>query len=123
MKVDVVFVRGNSKFSSLISKWAINKSSEVKVITDKFQDHFQQIDGLLIFNENQKLIKEIQEISTYFDKQQKVIHKIDINGTLMVAISNLELWFESTKVKKVYVVGSDELILNPNLDRFLQSII
>jgi hypothetical protein len=122
MKFDKVYLKGGSKFSELVSTWVADKSNEIIFVTDKFLDQFSDMDSLLIINENQNLHKEIQEIKSHFDKQQKAIHKIDINGTLMVGLSGLGLWIESTKVKRVYIVGSDELLQNPNLERYLNTI-
>lgn len=122
MRVDKIYIRGGSKFSELIQKWGENKSNETIFVTDKFLEQFLEMDSLLIFNQNQNLNKEIQDVKSHFDKQQKAIHKIDINGTLMVGLSNLELWIERAKVKRVYIAGSDDLIQNPNLERYLEAI-
>lgn len=122
MKVDKIFVRSSSKFADLISKWAVEKSSEVITVSDKFNEVFEEMDSILIFNENQNIAKDILEIKALFDKQQKASHKIDINGTLMVGLSNLELWIERTKAKRMYIAGNDELLANPNLERYLNAI-
>jgi hypothetical protein len=50
------------------------------------------------------------------------VHKIDINGTLMVGVSNLDLWIERNKCKKVLIIGADSLIENPNLERYLERL-
>ncbi len=122
MKVDKIYVKGGSKFSDLVSKWAEDKSNEVIIVSDKFNELFEEMDSLLIFNENQNIGKEILDIKAFFDKQQKASHKIDINGTLMVGLSNLELWIERTKAKRMYIVGIDELLQNPNLERYITAI-
>jgi hypothetical protein len=122
MKVDKIFVRSSSKFADLISKWAVEKSNEVITVSDKFNEVFEEMDSILIFNENQNIAKDILEIKAIFDKQQKASHKIDINGTLMVGLSNLELWIERTKAKRMYITGNDELLSNPNLERYLNAI-
>ena len=122
MKVDKIFVRSGSKFADLISKWAVEKSNEVITVSDKFNEVFEEMDSILIFNENQNIAKDILEIKAIFDKQQKASHKIDINGTLMVGLSNLELWIERTKAKRMYITGNDELLSNPNLERYLNAI-
>lgn len=122
MKVDKIFVRSGSKFADLISKWAVEKSNEVITVSDKFNEVFEEMDSILIFNENQNIAKDILETKTLFDKQQKASHKIDINGTLMVGLSNLELWIERTKAKRMYITGNDELLTNPNLERYLNAI-
>jgi hypothetical protein len=123
MRFNKVYVRSGSKFSEIISQWASDKSNEIILVTDKFQDQFLDMDGLLIFNQNQNLSKEVQELKSIFDKQQKPVHKIDINGTLMVGLSNLGLWVESSKVKKIFIAGSDDLMQNSNLDRYLNAIV
>ncbi len=122
MKVDKIYVKGGSKFSDLVSKWAEDKSNEVIIVSDKFNELFEEMDSLLIFNENQNIGKEILDIKAFFDKQQKASHKIDINGTLMVGLSNLDLWIERTKAKRMYIVGIDELMQNPNLERYITAI-
>jgi hypothetical protein len=119
MKFEKIYVRGVSKFSDLITQWASDKTGEIISISDKFQEHFIEMDSLLIFNENQYLSKEVLDVKIFFDKQQKAIHKIDINGTLMVGLLNLALWIESVKAKQVFIIGSDELLQNPNLERYL----
>jgi hypothetical protein len=51
---------------------------------------------------------------------QKPTLNIDINGTIMVAVSNLDLWVERNRCKKIMMIGSNDLLKNPNLERFLQ---
>jgi len=84
-------------------------------------DFFDRTDSLLIFNQNQELTPEIQEIKTAYDKQQKPVHKIDINGTLMVGVSNLDLWVETNKCRRILVLGAEELVTNHNLERYSNS--
>jgi hypothetical protein len=76
----------------------------------------------LIFNQNQHLTRDIIEYKSVFDKLQKPIHNIDINGTLSVGKNNLELWIAVNKCKTILIVGADELTNNVNLNRFLESI-
>ena len=116
--VDKIYLKAGSKFSEKIAAWAANRAKEVITYGDK-NDLFEEMDAMLIFNENQSLSKDVSDIKDIFDKQQKAIHKIDINGTLMVGLSNLDLWIEQTKCKRLLVVGGDELIKNSNLDRYI----
>ena len=119
MKVEKIYLKTSSKFSEKISEWASQRANEVITISDKLLESFDLFDSMLIFNENQTLNKEISDIKVLFDKQQKPIHKIDINGTLMVGMSNLDLWVEQSKCKSLFVVGADELAKNHNLDRYI----
>ena len=67
-----------------------------------------------------ELLKEIEEMERIAKNNQKPTLNIDINGTLMVAVSNLDLWVERNRCKKIMIIGSNDLVKNPNLDRFLQ---
>jgi len=119
MKVDKIYLKTNSKFSERISEWATQRANEIISVSEKLNESFDLFDSMLIFNENQTLTKEIAEIKVLFDKQQKAVHKIDINGTLMVGMSNLDLWAEQSKCKNLLIIGGDELVKNHNLDRYI----
>lgn len=118
MKAETIFLLTGNKFSNAISGWAAARADEVVQVSDKIGDYFDRTDSLLIFNQNQELTVEIQEIKNAYDKQQKPVHKIDINGTLMVGISNLDLWVETNKCKRLLVLGAEELVSNHNLERY-----
>ena len=72
-----------------------------------------------MFNESKSLPKDIDEMEQIAKNNQKPTLNIDINGTLMVAVSNLDLWVERNRCKKIMIIGSNDLIKNSNLDRFL----
>jgi hypothetical protein len=121
MKVDKIYLKTNSKFSERISEWASERANEVVIVSEKLHESFDLFDSMLIFNENQTLSKEVSDIKMLFDKQQKAVHKIDINGTLMVGMSNLDLWAEQSKCKYLLLIGGDELVKNHNLDRYISA--
>ena len=119
MKVATMYILAANQFSSAIQNWAAAKAQELIVAQEKPADFFEATDSLLIFNQNQELSTEILEVKALFDKQQKPVHKIDINGTLRVGITNFELWLETNKVKSLLILGSEELTSNPNLERYI----
>jgi len=122
MKVSSISLLISNKFSSKVQSWAARMAIEVHAVNDKTADFFESTDSLLIFNQNQELSPEILELKARYDKQQKPIHKIDINGTLQVGITNLALWLDSTKSKNMFVIGAEELADNLNLERYLDAI-
>jgi hypothetical protein len=122
MKLDKIFLKDNSRFSSYLTSWVNELNIEVLEFSSKNEDSEEGIDGLVIFTENQEVDKEILDIRSIFDKNQKPVHKIDINGTLMVGVSNLELWIERNGCKKVLFLGSDVMLENPNLERYLANL-
>jgi hypothetical protein len=102
--------------------WANERNYTILEFSDKNDEADAGIDGLVIFNENQEVDRDILEVREMFDNKQKPVHKIDINGTLMVGISNLDLWIERNRCKKVLFIGADSLIGNVNLERYLQNL-
>jgi hypothetical protein len=122
MKLNTIFLKGNSKFSNALQAWATDRNFELAEFNDKSENADEGIDGLVIFNENQEMDRETVEIRALFDNNQKPVHKIDINGTLMVGVSNLDLWLERNSCKKVLIVGSDSLVSNVNLERFISNL-
>jgi hypothetical protein len=122
MKVTSISLLASNKFSSKVQSWAASMANEVHSVTDKTADFFESTDSLLIFNQNQEMSPEIMELKARYDKQQKPVHKIDINGTLQVGVTNFALWLDSTKAKHVLVIGAEELADNPNLERYLDAV-
>ena len=121
MLVDRIILKLNKKFSNSIEPWATSNCNDLVQLTDKNLDIIS-IDSLLIFNQNQILTQDVSDLRVQFDKLQKPILHIDINGTLSVGISNLELWIERNKFRSILILGADDLVNNINLERFLQSI-
>jgi ABC-type transport system involved in Fe-S cluster assembly fused permease/ATPase subunit len=121
-RIQKIYLKSNSQFSVKIKDWAETKAVEIEFTEGDNQLFLQNLDSLLIFNENQSFSSEIQEIKTYFDKQQKSVHKIDINGTLAAGSSNFSLWLENTNCKQLLILGGDELTANSNLERYLTAL-
>ena len=120
MKVDTIYLRSNTIFSKKVSKWLYNKGIDpLSLDEDKRNNAISSLDGLVIFNENQHLPKDIEYLKIQFDQNQKPVYKVDINGTLRVGVSNFALWIEQNKCKKMMLAGSDQLADNPNLERYL----
>ena len=122
MKIDKIFLQTHTKFAKALSDWAQDMNVEIVDFHERNIEEVDQMDGLLIFNENQTIEREAAELRDVFDLKQRPIQKIDINGTLVVGISNFTFWLERNNCKKILVVGSDHLLENPNLERFLSNI-
>jgi hypothetical protein len=119
MKIESVYFKSNSLFGNFIGPWFTSRNIISQEYTNKSEDADDGIDGLVIFSENQEVDRDILEVKASFDRRQKPVHKIDINGTLMVGMSNLDLWAEQSKCKNLLLIGGDELVKNHNLDRYI----
>lgn len=122
MKLDTIFLKANSPFGQYISTWIQGNAIQTADFKSDASRIDEGIDGIVVFSENQTVSKEIDEISKAFDFRQKPVHTIDINGTQMVAISNLELWIERNGCKKVLFIGDDVILKNPRLERILSEL-
>ena len=122
MKLDNIFLKASTPFSDSINSWSEENANKVNEVKERYDAHIELFDSLLIVSENQSISKENWNLKSLFDKNQKPTYRIDINGTLNVAIANLELWLESNKSKNLLIVGKDEIVKNKNLDRFLEKL-
>lgn len=121
MKIDKIYIAPNSKFSTYIAEWA----DQVGIITEEYDlKEPKELDttGLLLINANQDTEKELIDLYKFFDKKHIPVQKIDVNGTLQVAVSNFELWLNNFKCKNVLILGSESLVNNDNLVRFFERI-
>jgi hypothetical protein len=120
MKIKYVQLKANSQFGKFILPYLETHHIDFSDYNEENED--AGIDGMVIFNENQQVIRDIEEIKISFDRNQKPVHNIDINGTLQVAKSNLDLWLERNRCKTVLFVGTDGLVKNPNLERLFSNL-
>lgn len=111
----------DTKFAKVIANWAAQFNIEL-VEFHRLNDMENDIDGLIIITENQSIEKDCNDLRILFDKKQRPVQKIDINGTLNVGVSNFTFWLERNECKTILITGSDHIINNPNLERLLSNI-
>lgn len=122
MNIKEIYSSEGSTFGETIAVWAESIGIEHFKIDLKQEEKIDEIQGLILFHETHDIVRAHQEVISIFEQKQRAISKIDVNGTLMVAVSNFSLWMERNKCKSILVVGSDELLKNPNLERFLEKL-
>lgn len=121
MKLRKIFIKPGSSFGTIIAEWATENQLEVEELS--LEDGFDKVvDGLVIFNQNSDVEKELLDIRKVFDDTLKPVQRIDINGTLMVGVSNFALWLERNGCKNVLFIGADGLKENANLTRYLEAM-
>ena len=119
MKVNSIYLETNSTFSKYVTDWA-NAAGISLVDYDHKSEEIPE--GLLLINANQDIEKDHVEIYASFDKKHIPTQKIDVNGTLQVAVSNLEIWLNNFKCKNILIIGSEALVKNDILNRFFNRI-
>lgn len=120
MTIDLFYIKPDSKFSAYVQQWAEKNGIATEEYDIRMTDHIA--DGFLLINENQDIDRELDELHSLFDKKHIPTQKVDINGTLQVAVSSAKLWMKNNKCKKVLVLGADNLVDNENLDRFFNRL-
>lgn len=119
MQLDLILLKPDNAFSQRLSEWSESRGIATESYDVRSEDY---PDGMILVNSNQDCEKEDLDLHTLFDKKHIPTQKIDINGTLQVAVSNFQLWLTTNKCRSVLIVGAEELLENENLDRFLNKI-
>lgn len=120
MNLETIFVKSDSAFANYINGWATKLGVQVIVFDSK--EHEELVDGLVVINANQDISKETYEIYTHFDKRNVPTQKVDINGTLQVAVTSFNLWYKGNKCRRILMLGAENLVSNDNLDRFFSKL-
>lgn len=115
-----IYIKSDTLFGKYMSDWAAKLNIEVEAYDTRLEDHYAE--GLLLITANQDIDKELYEVHNQFAMRHIPTQKIDVNGTLQVAISSLDLWLKNNKCSKVLVLGSDKLVQNENLDRYFNRV-
>jgi len=121
MTLETIYLKDGGNFSEYVTQWAETKG--IETVSFEFKsDGDVEPQGLLLVNENQDIRRDIGEVYALFDRKHIPTQKIDINGTLQVAINSFRMWADKNKCKRVLVLGDDDLVKNENLDRFFLSL-
>lgn len=117
MHIKTIFTEEKSAFASDIRVWLLDRGFNVESY-DESAGQTEMIDGVVLFHENHNFDKHITELRDRFDALQVAMHKIDISGTINVALSHLNLFFERTQCKHVLFLGSNNLNNHPKMELF-----
>ena len=73
-------------------------------------------------NKAKPLKWHILTFSALYDRKHIPTQKIDINGTLQVAMNSFRMWADKNKCKRVLILGDNDLVKNENLERFFSNL-
>lgn len=120
MNLEVIFLKSDSPFSAYVAQWA--QQTGIAVSSYESREHEEFVDGVVLITANQSISKELYDLYLHFDNRNIPSQKIDINGTLQVALTSFNLWMKGNKCKRVLIVGADDLVGNENLERFFKKL-
>lgn len=121
MNLQKIYIKADGDFSKAIADWASKIGVETAIYDFKVDDE-EMAEGLLLINANQDIDKDIDDIHSYFDKKHFPTQKVDVNGTLQVAVSSFKMWLNKFKCSNILILGSDKLVKNDNFERFLNRV-
>jgi hypothetical protein len=115
--IKTIYTPEKSAFATNIRSWLTDRGFNVEAF-DESIDQVEAIDAVVIFHENHNFDRPVADLRDLFDKRQVAMHKIDMSGTMNVAISHLSLFLERTQCKHVLFLGSEGLKDNPKMELF-----
>jgi hypothetical protein len=121
--ISSVYVQENSKFGSSVSAWLSDKGVEMQTFNPEEEANFDLIDAAVIFHDNHNFDKSVSDLRDALDQRNVAVHKIDLSGTMNVALTHLALFIERTSCKKALFIGSESLENHPKMDIFKEKLV
>ncbi|HRP52118.1 MAG TPA: hypothetical protein PLI97_01255 [Fluviicola sp.] len=118
--IQTIYTLEKSAFADTVNAWLESLGFHV-VAYQETSEQIELIDAVVMFHDNHNFDKKSLELRTVFETHQAPIHKIDLSGTMNVALTHLSLFFERTKCKHVLFLGSDSLKGLPKMDVFKEN--
>ncbi len=121
-KLTKIYTEAGNSLSGYLKGWAEERNIDLEEIDLKSDELLEKCDSLVILHENHDISKDHAELRESFDVKNKGVHKIDINGTMVVALSQFEIWVERNKIKNLLVLGENQVVENENNERFFSRL-
>lgn len=115
--ISTIYTPEKSAFAASLRGWL----SDLGFNHESFEESpegIERIDAVVIFHDNHNFDRPVADLRDLFEKRQVAMHKVDLSGTMNVAISHLSLFFERTQCKHVLFLGSEALKDHPKMELF-----
>lgn len=120
MSLERIYLLRAKKLSEHFEPLSHENNVEICILENGHKMDPLEFQGLVILTEGLDTEKDDQELINEFDTNRIPFRKIDLSGTIQVAISGLDLWLKKNNCQQIILTGSDELINNEKLSRFLE---
>jgi hypothetical protein len=121
MLIKEIIVRKQDAFEKSIQTWAEDKTITFTTFDGK-ESLTDVADAVVLFHENYTISKENEVTKDLFAENGKFSHSIDVNGTLIAAVSSFVFWLENHKPKNVLFIGDDNIIKNEKFITYLERL-
>lgn len=115
--IQTIYTEDKSPFADSVNPWLEGLGFQVLPFQEN-EELTEKIDAVVIFHDNHNFDKRAAELRDLFEIHQAPIHKIDLSGTMNVALSHLSLFFDRTKCKDVLFIGCEGVKDHPKMDVF-----
>jgi hypothetical protein len=115
--IQTIYTEEKTAFAGSINSWLESRGFLVEPFEEN-EETKEKIDAVVIFHDNHNFDKRTAELRDLFELLSVPVHKIDLSGTMNVALSHLGLFFDRTKCKHVLFIGSDALKDHPKMELF-----
>lgn len=122
MKVESLYVIAGSELGKYVSKWAEEKGVTINSVSYKSDDLNELLEGVLLFHNNYEISKEDEDVQDELGKRNIATHRVDLNGTLVATLSNVEMWLENHKPGSLLLLGEKNVVQHEHLEDFLNKI-
>lgn len=115
--IQTIYTEDKTAFAAAVNPWL----QSIGFVVESFEETEElkeKIDAVVIFHDNHNFDKRVAELRDLFDMLQAPIHKIDLSGTMNVALSHLSLFFDRTKCKNALFIGSESIKDHPKMEVF-----
>lgn len=120
MHSKTVFLIRENKISAILEQSLSNVFSVVNYLETRPQEI--QVDGLVVLTSGLDVDRNDQELIELAESRRVPVRRVDLSGTIQVAVSGLDLWMKNNKCQSVLFTGSDTVCENENLTRFLDRL-
>lgn len=121
MLLKKIVLRNRDKFESVVEDWSRKLNIDVAIFDGK-ESLTDTVDAVVVFHEDYNISRENKELRELLERNNKVSHQVDINGTLNASASSFRFWLENNKPKSVLIVGDEKLLKNTRLETYFEKL-
>lgn len=115
--IQTIYTEEKTAFAASVNPWLQSIGFVVEPFNES-EEQKEKMDAVVLFHDNHNFDKRVAELRDLFEMLQAPVHKIDLSGTMNVALSHLSLFFDRTKCKHVLFIGSESIKDHPKMQLF-----